>query len=170
MKNLAPRWTCWPTCASFTLSDPNSCHHIPDIWQYFLHDEMHLTVSSMRILGFIIPSDRKLFCFSKINNIIPIYFCNESVFATARCADMFSQYNNHLISEGRCVDHWNRCPCGSEDGHYDSGSPGASPSPGLRLHWWDGTLQPWKNPREGGPCQRSRSLNFSISATPMLLC
>lgn len=132
---------------------------------------MHSNVNSMRILGFFISSDCNLFCFNKINNTLSLFICSSSVFAFTRCADMFSRYHNHLISEGRCVDHRNRCPCGSEDSHNDGGSTGAGPSPGLRLHWWDGTLQPWKNPREGGPCQRSRSLIFSISATPlMLLC
>lgn len=131
---------------------------------------MHSNVNSMRILGFFfISSDCNLFCFNKIDNTLSLYICNSSVFAFTRCADMFSRYHNHLISEGRCVDHRNRCPCGSEDSHNDSGSTGAGPSPGLRLYWWDGTLQPWKNPREGGPCQRSRSFNFSILATPLML-
>lgn len=144
--------------ASFTLSDPNNCHNIPDIWQYFLYD---LYAFKCQFYA----------DFNKINNTLSLFICSSSVFAFTRCADMFSRYHNHLISEGRCVDHRNRCPCGSEDSHNDGGSTGAGPSPGLRLHWWDGTLQPWKNPREGGPCQRSRSLIFSISATPlMLLC
>lgn len=157
--------------ASFTLSDPNNCHNIPDIWQYFLYDlnafkcQFYVDFRGF----FFISSDCNLFCFNKIDNTLSLYICNSSVFAFTRCADMFSRYHNHLISEGRCVDHRNRCPCGSEDSHNDGGSTGAGPSPGLRLHWWDGTLQPWKNPREGGPCQRSRSFNFSILATPLML-
>lgn len=156
--------------ASFTLSDPNNCHNIPDIWQYFLYDLNAFKCQFYADFSFFfISSDCNLFCFNKIDNTLSLYICNSSVFAFTRCADMFSRYHNHLISEGRCVDHRNRCPCGSEDSHNDSGSTGAGPSPGLRLHWWDGTLQPWKNPREGGPCQRSRSFNFSILATPLML-
>lgn len=85
--------------ASFTLSDPNNCHNIPDIWQYFLYDlnafkcQFYVDFRGF----FFISSDCNLFCFNKIDNTLSLYICNSSVFAFTRCADMFSRYHNHLI-------------------------------------------------------------------------